>query len=653
MNYPTNNSLNHNINDNNNNNIINTNNNTHRTHSTRRRVSESIYRPNFYRQRSHSCSAGYYGHEIDGINDKEDVISDGETDITISVIRRKSDGFALKHEANGAVNNGFIVDDIQSSQLPTCPCTGQICPNGCIGPLGPLDEVVVAAKSGAPTIIQNNGLNKSELIISVPIHSTESVINTKTFIDVDDDDNDDKHHGDEEPRMQSTWTVLKQMIIPFLIAGIGSVGAGIVLNNVQHTQAFMAIPQLIIMVPSFIGLIGNIETTLASRLSTHSNLGTLDVFSRLRSMVLANSCVVICQASTVGLFAAFASLAISYIKSSNFSAVSMGHLILILCSSSVSTSIVANIILATAITIIIIGARKININPDNIATPVAASMGDVCTISILAVISDFMYKQTISGRLWIPVLILALLLLLAPITGYIARQNRYTKSVIVTGWVPILGAVIIEQPGGLVMGDAFDKYDVMSTFQPLVNGIGSNLVGIQTSRLSTYLHQTAPKGKLPKSNSRACVQPFAPFIGNGVHSRMARLLLAITVPAHLFYLGIIYAWKNNFTFTAAFVGSYLIAVMAQITILLYLAYVSVLWAWKRHINPDNSAIPFTSALADVLGNCLMAGAFAFLHSINDPNAVIPVVADLSAANSSSTINSINHIMNTTQTLLSR
>ncbi|CAG2173785.1 unnamed protein product [Oppiella nova] len=218
--------------------------------------------------------------------------------------------------------------------------------------------------------------------------------------------------------------------------------------------------------------------------------------------------------------------------------------------------------------------------------------------------------------------ILVAFLLSAPITGFIARRNRYTRSVILTGWTPILGAVIIEQPGGLVMENAFDKYDVMSTFQPLVNGIGSNLVGIQTSRLSTFLHQTSPKGKLPKSNPRACIQPFATFLGSDVHSRMARLLLFITVPAHFLYLVIIRFWQNNFIFTIPFVLAYMVAVVSQVAILLYLAYVSVLWAWKRHINPDNSAIPFTSALADVLGNCLMAAAFTFLNAINDPNAMV-------------------------------
>jgi len=103
---------------------------------------------------------------------------------------------------------------------------------------------------------------------------------------------------------------------------------------------------------------------------------------------------------------------------------------------------------------------------------------------------------------------------------------------------------------------------------------------------------------------------------------MARLLLAITVPTHFFYLIIIRYWQNNFVFTAPFLIFYMLAVLAQVALLLYLAYVSVLWAWKKRINPDNSAIPFTSALADVFGNCLMAAAFTFLNSIGDINAQV-------------------------------
>lgn len=38
-----------------------------------------------------------------------------------------------------------------------------------------------------------------------------------------------------------------------------------------------------------------------------------------------------------------------------------------------------------------------------------------------------------------------------------------------------------------------------------------------------------------------------------------------------------------------------------------------MWKWK--IDPDNSAIPYLTALGDLLGSCLLALAFLFLKSI--------------------------------------
>lgn len=43
---------------------------------------------------------------------------------------------------------------------------------------------------------------------------------------------------------------------------------------------------------------------------------------------------------------------------------------------------------------VIIGSRKMGINPDNVATPIAASLGDLITLSVLAGVSSifFTYK---------------------------------------------------------------------------------------------------------------------------------------------------------------------------------------------------------------------------------------------------------------------
>lgn len=41
---------------------------------------------------------------------------------------------------------------------------------------------------------------------------------------------------------------------------------------------------------------------------------------------------------------------------------------------------------------VIVGSKKTGINPDNVATPIAASFGDLITLAILAWISQGLYN---------------------------------------------------------------------------------------------------------------------------------------------------------------------------------------------------------------------------------------------------------------------
>jgi cation transporter-like permease len=206
-------------------------------------------------------------------------------------------------------------------------------------------------------IIKNDKENDSqELIINIPNLLSD---HNCTKAEIPDDC---EHITCDEPIPQSSWSTLKQMIIPFLCAGMSEVVAGIVLNNVQNWPAYDAVPQFLVMLPSICGLIGNIETTLSSRLSTHSNLGTLDNFSDAKSLVIGNAAVVLCQASTVGIFAAFASLLVSYITNTSRESITPMN-ILLLTSSAATTSIIVNSLLATLLNVIIITARKLRVNP--------------------------------------------------------------------------------------------------------------------------------------------------------------------------------------------------------------------------------------------------------------------------------------------------
>ena len=67
---------------------------------------------------------------------------------------------------------------------------------------------------------------------------------------------------------ESFWSITLEILFPFIVAGLGMVGAGIVLDIVQHWPVFETVNELFILVPALLGLKGNLEMTLASRLST-------------------------------------------------------------------------------------------------------------------------------------------------------------------------------------------------------------------------------------------------------------------------------------------------------------------------------------------------------------------------------------------------
>lgn len=47
------------------------------------------------------------------------------------------------------------------------------------------------------------------------------------------------------------------------------------------------------------------------------------------------------------------------------------------------------------------------------------------------------------------------------------------------------------------MGYAISSFDDIAAFQPVINGVGGNLVAIFASRLSTALHRTSEQGSVP------------------------------------------------------------------------------------------------------------------------------------------------------------
>ncbi|XP_012158364.1 solute carrier family 41 member 1 isoform X2 [Ceratitis capitata] len=411
---------------------------------------------------------------------------------------------------------------------------------------------------------------------------------------------------------QEKWSsILLQVSIPFFLAGVGTIGAGIVLGRVEKWRVFKEITELFILVPSLLGLKGNLDMCLASRLSTQVNLGNMTSRKEVVRMIVGNIALVQVQATVASFLVAMFAIAVGAIMDGTFH---FEH-VMLLSASAMFTATSSCFVLDFVLVAVILLSEKFHLNPDNLATPLAASIGDVVSISILSFIASILFDH-IKTHLWITFVIVACYLILLPMWVAIVLKNKYTRPVLKSGWVPVLSALCISGLGGLVLDASVEIFSGFVVFQPIINGIGGNLVSVQASKISTMLHQSSIIGIIPP-HTKIFEWPWKALFKGVPYAKTARILLGMSIPGNIvFVLVADYIHMSKSTVTIAFVLSFLMASLIQVMLLLYIAHVIVHAMWKWKIDPDNSSIPYLTALGDLLGSSLLAVAFFFLLSIN-------------------------------------
>ena len=277
--------------------------------------------------------------------------------------------------------------------------------------------------------------------------------------------------------------LMTEAIPSLMFAVVGLSLAGTLLDQIQHWDVFLDVSELIMLVPVLLNLKGNLEMNMAARLSTAANLGTLDNGQIRNSILFGNLQLMQIQGITVGLIAGFVSLIVGMIFHSRYN--SKDEILLILACSIWSASL-ASFLLGSLMCGIVVVSRKFHINPDNISTPLAASLGDLTTLGILAALA--MGFRHASSPLLVQGFSIVIALLSVPWWVYKLRQNRFVADVLMQGWVPLLISMAMSNMTGLVLERYIDQYKPMALLCPILNGLVGNFGAIYTSRIATSLH---------------------------------------------------------------------------------------------------------------------------------------------------------------------
>lgn len=104
--------------------------------------------------------------------------------------------------------------------------------------------------------------------------------------------------------------------------------------------------------------------------------------------------------------------------------------------------------------------------------------------------------------------------------------------------------------GGLVLDSTIGKFNGFVVFQPIINGIGGNLVSVQASKISTMLHQSSILGIVPPY-TKILESPYRALVKGGEKLSFVMSMTGVqklTLLLNLFYSSLCKNRTYSFTY---------------------------------------------------------------------------------------------------------
>jgi mgtE-like transporter len=378
------------------------------------------------------------------------------------------------------------------------------------------------------------------------------------------------------------------------IAATADLCAGLFLGSME--TYILAIPGMMVLVYSAIGMRGNIFGAMGSRLGTSMHMGTFKMSYKKGSILRANIESAIGLSFLISLAMGIIGWAVVAIF--DFGSVHIASFIFI----SMLGGLMAGIILLGINLMIARTGFKRDWDVDNITAPLIAAAGDIVTMPMLFICAWFVVNcpdQNIITLLTLILILITVVVLVIIFTRKIVLGRADEAKRIISQSTPVLlMCLMLDIAAGVIIEEKTEALiilPVLIILMPAFLNEGNALSGMLTSRLSSMLHLgTLRVSRFPGKNAS--------------ENFIITYVLAVVTYGYIGAMAFVAAMAVGGTGDIGFIkvmGIVLISGMVTTTILNFLSYYVAVTAVRFDLDPDDHSIPLTSSSMDLIAAAVL------------------------------------------------
>lgn len=383
-----------------------------------------------------------------------------------------------------------------------------------------------------------------------------------------------------KPNLSEIFTIIKQSLFALIICAFADIFAGIYLTSM--IDFLILLPGILTMLPAAIDMRGNVYASMGSRLSTGLHTGEITPNLRGSKLIAENIYSSLIQTLIMAAVIAFFAMVGGIILQNQ--TIGFVHLFFI----SLFASLIAAIgLILTTILVAILSFKK-GLDPDNVSSPLIASIGDILNVISLFGVGLISFSLN-SLFMLISSVVVSLIVL---IISFFSIRNSYYAKRILKESMPFLALCAFLST---LAGSLLDKnlqfigiFPLLLVLSPLFNAENGNIGSILSARISTSFHLgRAEITFLPK------LDILKEFAYNFVITFLLFPILAILAYVISFFANI-----PAMDLLILFKISIFVAIISSFASMLtsyYLTYFSI----KTNIDPDNVVIPLLTSVMDI------------------------------------------------------